>query len=108
MVEPPAEPGQFDHLARPFAAGADARPAAMNRRDEHVLIDRHMSEGPWDLVRPAYAGAAAVPGPHTRNVASLKGDASRIRRKHAEHEIEQRRLAGAVRAEDAEDVALGD
>ena len=75
------------------------------RADDHVVGDRHSAKRLDDLERTPDAAAAEHARPLARDVDALERDRARVGRDEAVQEIEQRRFAGAVRADDAEDLA---
>jgi hypothetical protein len=81
---------------------------AEESREHHVLEEREPAKRPWDLER---AADAEVDDPVRRlagDLATLEADRPRVRREGAREHVEDRALAGAVRADQAEDLALLD
>ncbi len=100
--------GAFENVA----AGIDhlrlALPAAMDRGDQKIFEHGEVFERMRNLKRSADAGDAAHAWRRAGDVASVKSDRAGIRLEQAGDEIEQRRFAGAVRADDAERLARRD
>ena len=100
------QPGLFqDFGARPVALGFRLA-GAEGGADQQILEHRHADERVRDLVRAADAAAAALVGRQRRDVRSVEDDPAGIRRQAAGDQVEQRRLAGAVRPDHAERFAL--
>ena len=76
--------------------------------DQQVLGDRQLLEGMRHLVRAADAGKAAALRRDAGDVLAVELDRAGIGRHRAGDQREQRGLAGAVRADDAQRLALGD
>ena len=97
--------GAADRLALPAATAArrlgDRREEAARgpavRADHHVLDDGHLAEEPDVLERPRHAAGGHAIGPPARDVVALEHEAPGARRQHAGDQVEERRLAGAVR-----------
>src|SRR5664279_3485815 len=85
---------------------AMVRPA--ERRDHDVLEDRQAREGFDDLERPGETAATDLVRLEAVDPLALEEDLSGRERKIAVDEIEDRRLAGAVRPDEAEEVAFFD
>ncbi len=85
------------------------RSAALTRTPQHHVLDqRHVGERARDLERAGEAhGDAAMRGRGLR-LRALNEDAARIRALPAGDQIEHRRLAGAVRSDQAGDLAPAD
>ena len=70
---------------------------------QHVLQHRHLGEGSWDLEGAAdAAGDARARGPRASESAPAIRIAARARPEASGEQVEQRRLAGAVRPDQAE------
>ena len=74
--------------------------------DEHVLERRHAAERFWHLMRAHQSEPAALCRRTRRHVGAVEFDLARIRLKRAGEHAEQRRLAGAVGADDADRLVL--
>src|ERR1700727_2532867 len=94
--------GQFDD-----AAGVIARVVAMRmpqeRADHHVLQHRHVFERDRHLEGTSDAGAGMNGRPGTGHVLAIEDDAATGRQSLAGEAIEEGRLAGAVRPDQADD-----
>ena len=102
------EPATADELD---AAGVDlalAAAAAERRRHHEILEHGHAAERLRDLERAADAEAAAALRRKASDVGAGEENAPGIGRDRAAGDAEQRRLAGAVRPDDAERLALGE
>ena len=93
-------------LAR-HVAGAVQRQilAAETGADRAVFQHRHIGERLHDLMGAREPVAGDDKGPFAGDVDAVEHDLAGIRRKHAVDQIEQRRFAGAVRPDQAEDFA---
>jgi len=89
-------PGFVLGLATPETRGGD-----------EVLEHRHRAEGLRHLVAAADAGAAALVRLQRGDVAALVGHAAGVAAHVAGDQVEQRRLARAVGAQDAQRLARG-
>src|SRR3569623_1268229 len=74
----------------------------------HVLPHRHAREYVGDLERARQAAAVDLDGPQARDQIAIQLHLARGRRDVAADQVERRRLAGAVRADDGVALALGD
>ena len=92
----------------PLRLRAAPPPRAEVRRDGDVLRDGHGPERPDDLVRPHDAALDDGGIREAIDALAAKADLARRRRQRADEAGEERRLPRAVRADDPEDVALGD
>ncbi len=72
--------------------------------DHDIVGDRHAQEWAHDLEGAADAGLAERVRLAARHVAAVEQDFAGARPQEAVQEIEQRGLAGAVRADDPEDL----
>ena len=81
---------------------------ATDDREKDVVLDREAGEEAGLLIRPREAELRPDPGGEVRDVAPHHLDRSRRRRKVARDEVEERRLAGPVRAEDRAAFAVRD
>ena len=82
--------------------------AAVRGGGEDVLEHRHAAERPRDLVGAREPPPAALRGRDLGHVLAEKADPAGGRRMRADQDAEQRRLAGAVRADDADRLAGAD
>src|SRR5205814_10671863 len=71
-----------------------------NDREVDVVLDREAEEEPGLLVRPGESQSRAPAGRQPRHVPPEELDPPRRRRHVARDDVEERRLPGAVRAED--------
>src|SRR5690606_20513629 len=99
----------FRPRARPEKEMRQHAGAAMRMAAEHHVVEhgRHVEE--FDVLegaRDAEAGNAVRR--HLRDVLALEADTAGCRLIDAAYEVEDRRLAGAVRTDDREDLALVD
>ena len=94
--------------APPALRRAAGKPRAVMRRGEHVLEYAHAQKGPRHLVGAGDARAATVRGTQPVMSAPSKQDLAGARRKRAGENAEQRRLAGAVGADNADGLAGSD
>ena len=74
--------------------------------DQHVLQHGHALKGAHHLEGAADAEAADAVGLEAPEIAAGEGDGAAIRPQEAVQQVEQRRLAGAVGSDDAEDGAF--
>src|SRR5581483_5503441 len=81
---------------------------ARERADHDVLDHREAPEGPQLLERARHAQPAHAVGRHSREPRAVELDRSLVGRIKAANAFEERRLAGAVRADDAHQFAGGD
>ena len=101
-VAPQAE--QVEQLGG--ACGRPARPDAdAERRDLDVLAHRERRERVRVLERPRETGAAAAVRGPAGDVSALELDPALRRPVEAAQDVHERRLAGAVRADQADDLA---
>ena len=77
-----------------------ATAALRGRRDQDVLEDRHPGEWSRHLVRAGDAEPAPLGRPFRGDVAAAKLQGAGVRGKRPGEDVEQRRLAGPVRAHD--------
>ena len=93
-------------LARRLA-GASQRQilAAETGADRAVLQHRHIGQRLHDLMRAREPVAGDDEGLCAGDVDAVEHDRAGIRREHAVDQVEQRRFAGAVRPDQAEDFA---
>ena len=87
-----------------LVAGSAVRPAALLSGDEDVLEHGHVGEGPRHLVRPPDAQAAATGGIGAQDRPPIEPYLTRVRGQVPRDQPEHARLAGAVRADDAEGI----
>src|SRR5450830_1636512 len=76
--------------------------------DRHVRLDGHVAKRARDLVRPHESARDDGIVGKARDLPSVEPDRARGRRQRSDEAGEESRLACAVRADDAEDLALGD
>ena len=81
---------------------------AGQRADHDVLGHGEIGEGLELLEGARDAAAGDAVGPQAGDLAAVEEDAAGVGRLEAGDQVEQRRLAGAVGADDAEDLALVD
>ena len=98
-------------LLEPFDAAridvALATAGAERRRDHQILEHRHAAERLRNLKRAGNAHAAAALRGKVRDVDAGEENAAGTGRNRAAGDAEQRGLAGAIRSDDAERLALG-
>ena len=75
---------------------------AAERADRDVVEHRHVGQDAQVLERPADAETGDAVGPHADDGAALETDFSLGRRDEAADQVEQRRLAGAVGPDQAD------
>jgi len=102
------QPGLLEHRMRRLPRRALGLAAAEAGRGHEVLEHGHRAEGLRHLVAAADAAAAASMRREARDVAAVVFDATGVAAHVARDQVEQRRLAGAVRTEDAERLARFD
>ena len=88
-------------VARDFHVGG-----AGQRADDDVLGHREVREGFELLERAGHAQAGDAVGPQAGDVAPVEEDTAGVERLKPGDQIEQRGFAGAVGADDADDLAL--
>ena len=98
------EPAQ--HLVRMRTRGVDVT-AMQQRADDDVVLDAQARERPHDLKGAADAAPANTVGRQMLDALAGESDGAAIGRKHSGDHVEQRGLAGTVRADHGEDAALG-
>src|ERR1700753_4171038 len=76
--------------------------------DPYVFKDAEFRKDLGDLERSCHATSDALMGRKAGDVLAVEGDAAGGRRKVAADQVEEGRLAGAVRADDGAEFALGD
>ena len=96
------------HPGRPQDRAHDARPRVAVGRRRHVLLDRHVQEEPKRLERARDALAVDLVRREPDDRLALERDLSLVDLVHARHEVEERRLARAVRPDHAHDLVLVD
>src|SRR5712691_9537268 len=84
----------------------EARAVGALDGEQHVVDHGELGKERGDLERAPQAQASAAEGREPRDVAVEEGDAARRRPDEAGDGVEERRLAGAVGAEDDEALAL--
>src|SRR2546426_3064848 len=77
-------------------------------RDGHVLATRHSEERLGDLVRFGDAPSDDAVGWLSVDSASVEGDGPRVRLLHPGDDVQEGRLPGAVRADQPDNLALGE
>src|SRR5712692_10958631 len=65
-----------------------------------------MRKGPRDLIGAGDSGARDAVRRFAEELAALEPDAAAVRRVMAAHQVDERRFPGAVRADQAEDLAV--
>src|SRR6185312_12057335 len=78
------------------------------RSRHHVLLDGHVEEEPERLERAGDPAGGDLVRVEAEQAPALELDLARIRRVDARDQVEERRLAGAVRPDHAHDLALVD
>ena len=81
---------------------------AEQRTHRDVLADRHRLERAWRLQHHRHAGLSDAMRLPAGDVGAVEDDAPAGRRLHAADRLQQRRLAGPVRADEGDDLALVD
>src|SRR5262245_64501618 len=99
------EPAQ--HLVRMHARRLDLR-SPQQRADERIVLDRERWKWPDQLERAPDAAPADRIGRQAIDPLAGKGDRALVGREHAGDQIEQRGLAGSVRPDHRENLALAD
>ena len=97
---PPARAGEAQGVAREVAA------AARMRADEDVVDHRQVPEQGEVLKRAADADAGNAVRRAPQDAASLEEDVAGGRRVEPAQAVEERRLAGSVRADEAENLSV--
>src|SRR5262249_30756881 len=100
-----AEEGKaaIDAVDRLALVGARDRVAT----EDEVVVHGHLREQAAGLREGADSQAHELVGPAPRDISTVERDAARGGREIAERGLEQRRLAGAVGPDDADDRAVG-
>ena len=101
------EPDQLEHLQRMRARVAAMR-MAQERADHHVVEHGHVLERRRHLEGAPDAEPRVLLGRGARHVGAVERDAAGGRQRVAGEAVEEGRLAGAVRADQADDLALVD
>ena len=94
-----------EHLVRTRARGGEIGPM-QHRADDDIVFDRQGRKRPHQLEGAAYAASADFIGPEPVDALTGEGDRTLVGREHAGNDVEQGRLARAVRTDDREDRAL--
>jgi hypothetical protein len=106
-VDPAAEPGEIqDTLGLRHGRARRAGPG--EGADHDVFQHAHGIEAAHDLEGARDAEPRAGDRPQARDPLAVEPDLARIGRDLAGDAVEQRGLAGAVRTDQAQDLALGD
>ena len=92
-------------LPRGIAEEAEARSGARLNRQRHVLEGREARQDRGDLERAGEAAPTRCVHRQMRDVLAVEQDLSGIGGQHAGDLVDQRRLAGAVRADDGVQLA---
>ena len=100
-----AQAGQFDDAARLIARIVAVR-MAQEGADHHIMKHAHVLEGGRHLEGAADAGACMRLRRRPSQVHAIEDDAAGGRHGFAGEAVEERRLAGAVRADQTDDLAL--
>ena len=79
----------------------------MESSDQDVVLDRQVPKGLDQLKGAADAGGADLIGPQSGEAAAGKPDFSLVGPDDAGDQVEHRRLAGPIRADQGDDVAFG-
>ena len=98
---------KLQHLMR-LAAGVAHHGGADQRADDDVVDHGHGLKTLHDLEGTADPALAAFGRRQRGDVFAVEDDRALRRRQHARDQVEQRRLAGAVRADQADDFAAPD
>src|SRR6185437_6387217 len=101
------EAGHLDHVQRTVARLA-APGMAQEGADHHVLEDGHVLEGRRHLEGAADAEPFMLLRGRVGHIAAIEQDAAARRPEIAGDAIEEGRFAGAVGADEADDLAFGD
>ena len=88
--------------------GRPTRRVADQRSDRHVVEDRQAREGPHELERPRHAEPANLVGRPAGQVHLAEADPPAVGPHEAGKDAEERRLARAVRADEADDLPRRD
>ena len=102
-----AKPAELQHLMR-LAAGIAHHGGADQRADDDVVDHSHGLKTLHDLEGAADPALAAFGRRQRGDVITVEDDRALRGRQHARDQVEQRRLAGAVRADEADDFATPD
>src|SRR6202011_3308702 len=86
--------------------GAVARPRSGAGDGGQVLLDRERAEDAALLRHPAEAGGGARLRSEAGDVAAGEADSAMVQGRQADERVDQRRLAGAVAAEERQCLAL--
>src|SRR6266581_985889 len=100
------EVDERDELLGPLARDPVGHPERGHR--EHVFENRHLPEDARDLERPRDALAEDLVGLEAGEVLSVVDHLAAVGLEEARQEVERRRLARAVGADEAGDLAAGD
>ena len=92
-------------MARPQDVHPDALARLMLAAGQHVLQHGHFREGFWDLEGAPNSAGDPLIGSRLSQILAADGDGARCRFQAAGQQIEERGLAGAVRADQAEHLA---
>jgi len=79
---------------------------AVEGADHHVVHHREVREGLDDLEGPGQPEPADQVGPEPQELAAVQVDAPRVRPEKPRDHGEQRGLAGAIRADQAQDLGI--
>src|SRR5438309_6934130 len=96
-----------EQLAGPLPALGGAEVERLEDRQE-IFLHRQFPEDRRFLRQIAHAHATALVHGARRDLLSFQKDTSALRRQQADHHVERRRLAGAVRSQQAHDLAALD
>ncbi len=96
------------HARRAQNRTQDARFRVAVGRGHHVLLHCHVQEQAQRLERARNPSACDLVGIETEKRLTLEQDLAFLRRVDPGDHVEERRLAGAVRADDADDLAFAD
>src|SRR5207245_2310488 len=101
------QPELGEELTRTLSSLAARQLERLEDRQE-ILLDGELAEDRRLLREVADAHAAAPVHGQTRDLFSLEEDAAAVGRQEAHHHVERRRLPGAVRAQQADDLSTLD
>src|SRR5687768_6319827 len=80
----------------------------VNRADQQIFEDSEILERVWNLIGACNSCPAALVWSLSRDVDAVQTDMTRVRLQVASNQIEQTRLAGSVRADNADGLTRTD